>query len=101
MFLWNDSFFHSKSENIVETEPIELIARDIKKKYNDDPLGWNILSDHKGNVLILGSREGYKVCLSSTMLSLGCPFWISLARSLGVSLIGFARGRDMNVYSGE
>ena len=65
IFLWKDSFFHLKSEKRVETEPFELITRDITKKYNDNPLGWKILLDHKGTMLVLGPRKGYMLKLIS------------------------------------
>lgn len=40
-------------------EPIELLIPKIFKRYNDHPVGWNVLRDHKGNFLILGPGEGY------------------------------------------
>lgn len=40
-------------------EPIESLIPKIFKRYNDHPVGWNVLRDHKGNFLILGPNKGY------------------------------------------
>ncbi|MEJ2241237.1 MAG: hypothetical protein P8Y18_03725 [Candidatus Bathyarchaeota archaeon] len=40
-------------------EPIESLMPKIFKRYNDLPVGWNILRDYKGNLLIIGPNEGY------------------------------------------
>lgn len=44
-------------------EPIESLMPKIFKRYNDHPVGWNVLRDHKGNFLILGPNEGYMLKL--------------------------------------
>ena len=41
------------------TEPIESLIPKIFKQYNDRPVGWNVLRDYKGNVLVLGPDDGY------------------------------------------
>ena len=41
------------------TEPIESLMPKIMKRYNNRPVGWNVLRDYKGNVLILGPSDGY------------------------------------------
>ncbi|MEJ2280466.1 MAG: hypothetical protein P8X97_00885 [Candidatus Bathyarchaeota archaeon] len=40
-------------------EPIESLMPKIFKRYNDLPVGWNVLRDNKGNLLIIGPKEGY------------------------------------------
>jgi len=43
----------------VVTEPIESLLPKIMKRYNKQPVGWNVLRDYKGNVLVLGPNDGY------------------------------------------
>jgi len=43
----------------MKTEPIELLTNKIVKEYNEQPLGWTVLTDLKGNMLVLGPKEGY------------------------------------------
>jgi hypothetical protein len=43
----------------VSTEPIESLTKKIMNRYNKQPIGWTFLQDIKGNVLIIGPREGY------------------------------------------
>ncbi|MCW3997526.1 MAG: hypothetical protein NWF10_03035 [Candidatus Bathyarchaeota archaeon] len=43
----------------MSTEPIDLLTKKIIKRYNKRPIGWTVLQDFKGNVLIMGPREGY------------------------------------------
>ena len=40
-------------------EPVELLAKKIMDQYNKHPVGWTVLRDFKGNVLVTGSKEGY------------------------------------------
>ncbi len=40
-------------------EPVELLANKIRDQYNKHPVGWTVLRDFKGNVLVTGSKEGY------------------------------------------
>jgi hypothetical protein len=40
-------------------EPIELLLPKIMKRYNKHPMGWNVLRDYKGNILVLGPSNGY------------------------------------------
>ncbi len=40
-------------------EPIESLMLKIFKRYNDLPIGWSVLRDFKGNLLIIGPNEGY------------------------------------------
>ena len=40
-------------------EPIESLMPKIFKRYNDLPIGWNVLRDFKGNLLVIGPDEGY------------------------------------------
>jgi len=47
----------------VNVEPIESLMRRIIDQYNKKPEGWSVLTDHKGNVLVLGSRMGYRLKL--------------------------------------
>jgi len=43
----------------VSAEPVELLANKIMDRYNKHPVGWTVLRDLKGNVLVSGSNEGY------------------------------------------
>jgi hypothetical protein len=52
-------------ETKVKTEPIESIVNKIKNGYNKHPVGWTVLSDLKGNILVLGPNEGYMLRMIS------------------------------------
>ena len=41
------------------TEPIDTLSNKIIKQYNKQPIGWTILRDFKGTLLIIGPKEGY------------------------------------------
>jgi hypothetical protein len=43
----------------VSVEPVELLANKIMKRYNKQPVGWTVLRDFKGNVLVIGPADGY------------------------------------------
>jgi len=43
----------------VVTEPIESLMPKIMNRYNNRPVGWNVLTDYKGNLLVLGPSDGY------------------------------------------
>jgi len=43
----------------VITQSIESLTKQILNRYNKQPVGWSILRDFKGNVLIIGPRDGY------------------------------------------
>ena len=43
----------------MSAEPVELLANKIIDRYNKHPVGWNVLRDFKGNVLVMGPKEGY------------------------------------------
>ena len=47
----------------MSTEPIDSLSHKIIKRYNKQPLGWTVLRDFKGNVLIIGPKEGYMLKL--------------------------------------
>ena len=47
----------------VNIEPVESLMRRILDQYNKKPEGWGVLTDHKGNVLVLGPRTGYRLKL--------------------------------------
>ena len=49
----------------MSTEPIESLINRIMSQYNKKPEGWTVLSDNKGNVLVLGPKEGYRLKLIS------------------------------------
>lgn len=51
--------FGIQRENSVITEPIESLLRKIMNRYNSQPEGWIIMTDHKGNLLVLGPNDGY------------------------------------------
>jgi hypothetical protein len=46
-------------------EPVETLMTRILRQYNNKPEGWNVLTDSKGNVLVLGPRTGYRLKLIS------------------------------------
>ena len=41
------------------TEPIESLMFKIMNRYNNQPEGWSVLTDHKGNLMVLGPNDGY------------------------------------------
>jgi len=47
----------------VSVEPIESLISRIMRQYDRKPEGWTVLTDHKGNVLILGPKAGYRLKL--------------------------------------
>ena len=47
----------------MNVEPIESLISRIMRQYNRKPEGWTVLTDHKGNVLILGPKTGYRLKL--------------------------------------
>jgi len=48
---------------MVKTAPIERVMHTIMDRYNRKPQGWRVLSDGKGNVLVLGPDVGYQLKL--------------------------------------
>lgn len=44
-------------------EPVDSLSQKILKRYNKQPVGWNILRDFKGNILIIGPNNGYMLKL--------------------------------------
>ena len=46
-------------------EPVEILMARILRQYNNKPEGWNVLTDSKGNVLVLGPKAGYRLKLIS------------------------------------
>jgi len=49
----------------VAIEPIESLMNKIMNRYDGQPIGWNVLTDYKGNMLILGPKEGYRLKMVS------------------------------------
>lgn len=49
----------------MEAEPIESLMDKILDLYDRKPGGWNVLTDLKGNVLILGPQVSYRLKLIS------------------------------------
>lgn len=47
----------------MSAEPVESLIRRILKQYNKRPQGWSVLTDRKGNVLVLGPGTAYKLRL--------------------------------------
>ena len=45
------------------TEPIESLLPKIMKRYNNSPVGWNVLRDYKGNIMVLSPNDGYMLKL--------------------------------------
>jgi hypothetical protein len=46
-------------------EPLEAVINKIITQYNRNTTGWMVLSDNKGNVLVIGPETGYKLKLIS------------------------------------
>lgn len=44
-------------------KPLDQITRRILEQYDKSPEGWSVLSDSKGNVIILGPRSRYRLKL--------------------------------------
>ncbi|MCK4243834.1 hypothetical protein KAX03_03110 [Candidatus Bathyarchaeota archaeon] len=53
----SETTIHEKKE--MSTEPIEKITKKIIKQYNRSPEGWNVLSDRKGNIIVIGPSQSY------------------------------------------
>jgi hypothetical protein len=49
----------------VAIEPIESLMNKIMNRYDGRPIGWNVLTDYKGNVLVLSPKEGYMLKMVS------------------------------------
>lgn len=49
----------------MKVEPLEEVQRKIIKLYNKNPEGWRILTDKKGNIIVLGPRTNYRLKLIS------------------------------------
>jgi len=47
----------------VSIEPVHTLSNKIIKRYNKQPVGWTVLRDFKGNILIIGPKEGYMLKL--------------------------------------
>ena len=47
----------------MSVEPIESLTNKIMDRYNRKSEGWAVLTDYKGNVLVLGPRVGYRLKL--------------------------------------
>lgn len=45
----------------MSVRPIELVIKRIMDLYNGNPEGWSVLADHRGNVLVLGPTESYRL----------------------------------------
>ena len=43
----------------MSAEPVEYLANKIMDRYNKHPVGWTVLRDFKGKVLVTGPKEGY------------------------------------------
>jgi len=44
-------------------EPVDSLMRKILALYDRNPSGWSVLSDHRGNVLVLGPELGFRLRL--------------------------------------
>ena len=64
LFSFSDSWV-SEEVVTVRMEPIESLLQKIIGQYNKQPEGWNVFSDQKGNILVLGPENGYKLKLVS------------------------------------
>lgn len=47
----------------MSVEPVESLMRRVMAQYNRRPEGWSVLTDLRGNVLILGPESGYRLKL--------------------------------------
>jgi len=45
----------------MSVESIEALMTRIMDQYNREPTGWTVLVDFRGNVLVMGPKEGYRL----------------------------------------
>ena len=73
--------FHSNRlrTGSLSAEPLERITKKIMDRYNRKPEGWNVLTDRRGNILVLGPKSSYMLRL----ISLGPDRYIGVGAKVG------------------
>ena len=85
----------------LEIKTAEETVREIMEGYNRRPKGWQIASDFRGNTLVLGPEEGFrlKLMMISPSENLGVGTRIDdadeLRRSIGTDISSGFRGLSM------
>jgi hypothetical protein len=46
---------------LVQAEPLDSLLKEILSRYNENPRGWRVFADAKGNMLVLGPGTGYRL----------------------------------------
>lgn len=49
----------------MQAEPLDSLLKEILNRYNENPKGWRVFADAKGNMLVLGPGTGYRLKLLS------------------------------------
>ena len=49
----------------LHVEPLDSLLKEILNQYNNNPRGWRVFADAKGNMLVLGPGTGYRLKLLS------------------------------------
>jgi hypothetical protein len=73
---------------LVQAEPLDSLLKEILNRYNENPKGWRVFADAKGNMLVLGPGTGYRLKLLSVNPAefTGVGVDISMDEAQGMSL---------------
>ena len=79
----------------MQAEPLDSLLKVILNRYNENPRGWRVFADAKGNMLVLGPGMGYRLKLipinPAEVTGVGVDFSVDEARGmpLGVPSYGY------------
>jgi hypothetical protein len=80
---------------LVQAEPLDSLLKEILNRYNENPKGWRVFADAKGNMLVLGPGTGYRLKLLSinpaevTGVGVDIPMDETQGMPLGVPSYGY------------